>query len=368
MENVEKWWYRSLVTDEQQLDRLFNPQCALDVLAKKRADYIVDSTRLTRLFIHKRRFFEQQDIKWDFNKTFSVAHYELFIDFLPEEKKEICKKITYGDMYAQKVNAYAYPDEKWGDFVCVNNAMYYFAYYMALALIEPLKFKIPLHVVRNSIRIALRIWIGCESLDFEMDPRGKIPLEIEKDIQLIVPFVLVFISGHEFSHHILGHCNKNNLRNMVLWSKGEKNYSEKIYNVSQKEELDADLGSLIIPTYSNDLYERIYESSLIWFIMLDLAEHASNQINPSLQFGYQTHPTAADRYNYIVNNAPKTEHYLNEPYKRILEWSAELKKFITQDIAENYGGLYDDEIYGSVYLDEPNTEWRGKELIDRVDY
>ena len=26
------------------------------------------------------------------------------------------------------------------------------------------------------------------------------------------------------------------------------------------------------------------------------------------------------------------------------------------------------EFYGSLYLDKPNTKWRGRELIDRVDY
>ena len=26
------------------------------------------------------------------------------------------------------------------------------------------------------------------------------------------------------------------------------------------------------------------------------------------------------------------------------------------------------EMYGSVYLDKPNTNWRGRELIDRKDY
>ena len=26
------------------------------------------------------------------------------------------------------------------------------------------------------------------------------------------------------------------------------------------------------------------------------------------------------------------------------------------------------KFYGSLYLAEPNTEWRGRELIDRVDY
>lgn len=366
--DIERVWYTSLVSDNEQLDRLFEPQCALDVLAKKRADYIVDSTRLTRLFVHKRNYYESKNIEWDFNKTFSVDHYEFFIKFLSKKEKELCKKITYGDMYAKRVNAYAYPDEKWGDFVCVNVALYYFAYYMVLALIEPLKYDIPWHIVGNSIRIALRTWIGCEALDFEMDPRGIIPKEIEDDINGIVPFILVFISGHEFSHHLLGHCDKNNLRNMVLWSNGENVYSEKIYNVSQKDEFAADLGALTIPAYPDGIYEKIYGSALIWFIMLDLAEHASNQINPSLQYGYQTHPTALDRYNYILHNAPKTEHFSNELYEQILKLAEVIKEFISNDISENYGELYDEERYGSAYLDKPNTKWRGKELIDREDY
>lgn len=368
MEKTEKMWYWSLVDDKEQLDRLFEPQCSLDVLARKRADYIVDSTRLTRMFLHKREYYEMKNIKWDFNKTFSDRHYNMFIEFLPEEKKKICKKITYGDMYAQKVNAYAYPDEKWGDFVCINYGIYYFAYYMTLALIEPLKYKIPLHVVLNSVRIALRTWIGCETLDFEMDPRGRIPEEIDTDINSIVFLILVFISGHEFSHHLLGHCDKNNLRNLTLWNNGKNSYSEKIYNTSQKEELDADIGSLTIPIYSSELYEKIYEAVLIWFIILDLAELATKQINPAFQTGYQTHPTAIDRYNNILKNTPKTEAFCYKSYEQILEWAEVLKGFILEDISENYGDLYDDETYGSVYLDKPNTEWRGRELVDRVDY
>lgn len=368
MDTGEKMWYRSLVTDTVQLDRLFEPQCAFDVLARKRADYIVDSTRLTRLFIHKRHFFESQNIKWDFNRTFSSAHYEVFINCLSPKERDLCRKITYGDMYAMKVNAYAYPDETWGDFVCVNKALHYFVYYMALGVIEPLKHDIPPHIIVNSIRIALRTWLGCESLDFEMDPRGIVPEEIENDLNNIVFLILSYISGHEFSHHLLGHCKKNNLKNLVLWNNGNNKYSEKIYNASQKEELDADLGSLTIPNYPDELYEKLYESSLIWFIMLDIIEHAMNQINPSFQEGYQTHPPALDRYNNILNNAPKTNLFSIEPYKRILEWTTNVKSIITKDISENYGELYDDEVYGSVYLDEPNTKWRGNELIDRIDY
>ena len=63
-----------------------------------------------------------------------------------------------------------------------------------------------------------------------------------------------------------------------------------------------------------------------------------------------------------------TKVFKEERFKSIIEWSNILKEAIKEDIADNYGELYDDETYGSVYLDEPNTPWRGKKLIDRIDY
>lgn len=41
------------------------------------------------------------------------------------------------------------------------------------------------------------------------------------------------------------------------------------------------------------------------------------------------------------------------------------KDFIKRDLDENFDQL---DFYGSVYLDEPNIKWRGRRLIDRVDY
>ena len=40
-------------------------------------------------------------------------------------------------------------------------------------------------------------------------------------------------------------------------------------------------------------------------------------------------------------------------------------ELLEQDLAENYD-TYD--FYGSCYLDKPDSEWRGRELVDRVDY
>lgn len=42
-----------------------------------------------------------------------------------------------------------------------------------------------------------------------------------------------------------------------------------------------------------------------------------------------------------------------------------LKDFLSEDLSVNYDNY---EVYGSAYLDKPNTKWRGKKLVDRVDY
>ena len=120
--DLEELWYCSFATDKDRVKAISNPKCAADALDKKRADYILEHTRIMRLFVHKRNWYEFNNIKWDFRETFSNAHYELFLEYLCYEDREKCKNITYGDMYCSKVNAFAYPDEKWGDFINVNVA------------------------------------------------------------------------------------------------------------------------------------------------------------------------------------------------------------------------------------------------------
>ena len=182
MDNNLIYWYYPFADDEERVKSIIEPQSAADYLDKKRADYIIDHVRILRLFAHKKTWYEKRHLNWDFRNTFSNAHYEFFLNYLTEENKEKCKRITYGDMYCSKVNAFAFPDKKWGDFINVNISIRFFSYFMLLALIEPLKHDVPKHIVLNALRIGLRTWIGCEALDFEMDPRGKLPNEIEEDI------------------------------------------------------------------------------------------------------------------------------------------------------------------------------------------
>ena len=60
-----------------------------------------------------------------------------------------------------------------------------------------------------------------------------------------------------------------------------------------------------------------------------------------------------------------TQYFSKNRWDSFLNTIEYYKGIIIEDIAlhiENY------ERYGSVYLDKPNSEWRGPELRDRIDY
>ncbi|MEG1085923.1 MAG: hypothetical protein RSD88_06320 [Anaerovoracaceae bacterium] len=201
-----------------------------------------------------------------------------------------------------------------------------------------------------------------------MDPRGKVNGKIMKVLQKPLPYILSYIAGHEFSHHLLGHFKKEELRSQIIWSNGFNIFEKEVFNTSQQQEFDADLNLLSKPLFSRKNYNLMYNSSLLWFLMLDIAEHANFCINPSYFSGYQTHPSSINRYTNILTNARQSDNFDHQLFPTLKERASYLKDFISMDINENYGKLYDEDLYGSVYLDLPNTEWRGKELLDRINY
>ena len=98
--------------------------------------------------------------------------------------------------------------------------------------------------------------------------------------------------------------------------------------------------------------ERLIRAALIWFSSLELVEYVFDIISPGRPS--YTHPSAKERYNKIketfyADDIIKNE--LNKIRKRVEEYKAFLKEDISLN-AEDY------EMYGSAYLDSPNTKWR----------
>ena len=150
-----------------------------------------------------------------------------------------------------------------------------------------------------------------------------------------------------------------------MMKSGDKKYYRPIYNVSQLQELEADIASMTRPEYREKEYNEILQGALIWFISLGLAEQAQNIVNPALAFNIKTHPASGERFDYILENVKIPDDFNLKYIEKVKENAKIMGEFLEKDLSDNFD-IYD--FYGSCYLDEPNTEWRGKQLIDRVDY
>lgn len=360
--DIKKQFFRP-ICNEREIERIFNVKNAKDYLLKLRAETIVDHMRLFRVYRNKALANEKN---WSLENSFTSYHYSNFKSNLPDDLRIKCDEITYGNIFSNEPNGLIFKTE-YGVISTLSDSLRYFIEFMNLGLLN-FKKKVPIKIQLNAIRIALRVMLQTESLDFLMDPRGIIPANIQKKMYSSYPFQMQFIAGHEYAHFLLGHLDdKNMVKQHVLKAvfKSQSDYKLlDVYNTSQQNEFDADVASINLPNYSLQEKMLVFESALLWYAFLDLYEGVEHSVFPP--FGYQSHPTARDRYFNLLNNI---ETHSGFDYKY---WDKDLPNLITE-----YRKFFIDEVgfniefyekYGSAYLDVPDTKWRGKELIDRVDY
>lgn len=229
---------------------------------------------------------------------------------------------------------------------------------------------IPPSVRTAAMRIAVRTMMKTEALDFDLDPRGIIPKNIHLKIINHVERQLQFVIGHEYSHHIHGHLDSGNtIKQSVFRALANDGESaeppHRFYNHLEKEEFQADESSLLIPVSPKDELKANCMAAIVWFSYLDIYEQAQEQLFFSKSSTVRTHPKPIERLQNIFNKIGASAGVDEQFAKDFAQTSAQMRKQLQEDIAVNTD-LY--EFYGSVYLAEPNTDWRGKKLIDRVDY
>ena len=357
--DLNRVWYQSFCT-EKEVDRILNPKTAKDFLLKKRADIIADHTRYYRVYLRLSELPSYSSFEDSFNKK----HYHDVLLKLDKKDRKDCNKIVYGDIFSNDFNGYATKDETWGNILYINHCVKIFCNFMNLALLD-FDEDVPLKVRVNALRIAIRISMKNESMDFALDPRGKVSQKISRELQNISALELQYIAGHEFCHFLCGHLNNSKLKKVVTFSFADKKYYDNVYNISQQEEFEADLASITRPKYNTKELTSIIRAALIWFISLDIVEFSQEIYSPSSHFSIKSHPSAMERYDYILANIKKTNKKMLAELEKLKERAETFKYFLKEDMSFNFDHY---EMYGSIYLDEPNTKWRGRELIDRQDY
>ena len=356
---LDRCWYQSFCT-EKEIDRILNPRNAQDFLLKKRADIVADNPRYCRVYLKLSQLPSYQS----FEETFSVNHYHEFVSCLNEEDRRICNAITYGDVFYKDFNGYAAKEEPWGDLIYINQCLKMFCNFINLALLD-FKQEVPLNIRRNAMRIAIRISMETESMDFFLDPRGQVSENIFKELNDIGQLELQYIAGHEFCHFLCGHFQNGQTLKSEIYSYWDKKYYDDIYTPSQQQELEADLNSITRPKYNKNQFNKLVRAALIWFISLDIVEFAREFYSPCSHLTIKSHPNAMQRYNYILKNVGKIKASTLKEMEKITKRAETLKDFLKDDLTYNFDNY---EMYGSAYLDKPNTKWRGRELIDRKDF
>lgn len=361
--NVQKAFFR-IICNNEEIERIFNVKNAKDNLLKIRAETLVDNMRLYRVYRNKAL---AKEASWSLERSFEDSHYKTVLEKLPLDEKEACKDICYGDIFSNDPNGMIF-NTAFGVTTTISTSLDFFLKFAHLAVMD-FNVEVPMHVRVNSLRIAMRVMLQKEAMDFFMDPRGILPEDIAFDIHAPISLQKQFIAGHEFAHSILGHLSKEQIAEQPIFRAvgniGEDYRPEKVYNNSQKNEFEADVQSLLLPTYNDQERGELLSAALLWFGCLELYEEVTNVISPKSSFSYQTHPPARERYDNLLSKIPTPSGFDTNVYKEFLQTIDDYKTILQDDITLQFDAY---EMYGSIYLDAPNTLWRGPELIDRKDY
>jgi len=359
----QKMFYRPICT-ESEIQRIFAPKTAMDYLLKMRADYIVDHMRIFRFY---RRIWLKDERNYSLEKTFDTKHYRNYRMSLSKADRESLSEVTYGNIFTQEANGQIF-NSPFGRIVTISQALNYFLQFSHLALLG-FKDEVPPHIRFRALLIALRVMFEHESFDFDADPRGKIPPSILKEIRRPIPVQLEFIAGHEFAHHLLGHLSDERLHDAPeSGEEGEKRSVNQLpmYSTSEQEELSADLTAIMRPMMDHTTRATMLNAALIWLGALEIFQYAQDVISPRPPGKAKSHPSARTRHlNLLENVETKFSVAMGEVSDRLITSIESFKKPVSDFLGFHVEQF---ETYGSFYLDEPNTDWRGRPLIDRVDY
>lgn len=216
---------------------------------------------------------------------------------------------------------------------------------------------------------AIRVMLKTEAMDFYMDPRGIMPKDVAEAIHAPIPLQMEFIAGHEFAHHILGHLSPISVTDKPIFCaitpRDEDYMLLPAFSQSQQEELDADKQAVLLLEKNEQHRTQVLDAALLWFGCLELYEAVADFMHPSVPWVPVSHPSARQRFEQLLSGVPIPRGYDDSRSKRLLKTIDVLKPILVEDVSANIETY---EMYGSVYLDKPDSEWRGPKLVDRKDY
>lgn len=350
-------FYFSLCTSDE-VERIKNVSNSADYLLKIRANATIEHIRIHRVLLAAMR---RSGNNWSLSSYFDDSPFEDYIDDVSEQYKEHLEGISGGFVFCNDPNGRILKTD-YGCVITISESLKYFLYYMNLAFLTFDDCDVPDDVRIAALRIAIRTMMQKESMDFEIDPRGIIPSQIDMEIRYHVNDVMKFIVGHEYSHYVLGHLNdESTFEASFLTSIDTEEVKHKFFSYDQKDELAADIHSLRMLSLSKEKLAGLIQKVCIYFVFMDIYSNVKDQVSPSLNFT-KTHPEPMDRLRNIIEEFKEEVEIDYNEMDKFIRSGEVIKDFLQDDAGYNFDEIYD--FHGSIYL----GQWRGKPLIDRVDY
>lgn len=351
------------ICSKEEIDRILTCDIAKDYLLKIRADTAVDHMRILRRYRRRKIALGES---YTLESCFTQTHYSRFIDNISKENREKISEVTYGDIHSSDANGMIFQSE-YGPIVTISESLPLFLKFIHLALLE-FPDDVPDYVRLNAARIAIRVMFGNESLDFDVDPRGIVPPAVGKEMHRTIPDQMTFIAGHEFAHFILGHLSEQKFVIAPIFNAFNRDSNaympSRVYSASEADEFEADKAAIQLLKYAPRRQREVHFAAVLWFYALEIFENISNQVFPPSAYKMRTHPKAEERRLHLLKhfNLDRKENKWLEQLNSRKEW---LIQTLSEDVSLNFEAY---EFYGSIYLDKPDSQWRGRELIDREDY
>ncbi|MFC4634524.1 hypothetical protein ACFO3O_11435 [Dokdonia ponticola] len=339
---------------KSEIKQIFNIKSSADYLLRVRAEQVESEIRLRRTFSKLKKKLSQN---WNFTDYFESSQYAKYLKKLNPKFRQSCIDIPHGTIHTNEANGTCLKTP-FGNIITLSYSLREFLYYMNL-----FHFGEQLGVKQQDIHyafiLAIRIMIGTESLDFEIDSRGKLPKSIKKHIDYLTDWQMKFVIGHEYAHHYLGHLkNESKLKshNKVLG----KGNNIKHYTYRQSCEFEADLHSIQETIYNDKNKSELLNGAFLFFISLQLYDKVEEYLFPKIRYS-NTHPEPLDRL-WTLRKAIKKDIGYSEKVLSSIEKNT--KKFLENYLKEFLPYNVDKiEMVGSIYL----PSYKKTMLIDRLD-
>jgi len=328
-----------------RLREIKNPH---DYLLRLRANAIVDSPRLVRVMAARKSEYEKLGRIWSLTHYYHSkdSYHKSYIENLQKGNAKIAKKVPSGLTFSTEVNAMCIRSFV-GDVVIASENLEHFYYFMTIAFYgESLGIKLIDRA--DALIIAVRLILGSEALDFEIDPRGILDDTTEREVRELVQNQMKFTFGHEYAHLLCGHLSEPDMIIKLNAFPNTPANEQKLKVYNHQLEFEADIFSLKNIESNYNTFTSVSRGALSVLIYLHFIEAVSDfckmpQFSVSL-----THPTPTDRIKNLQkglgSKSPLSEEMITDAFdtskKMVNIFHRRVSNSDREDILTFYGSVY----------------------------